>query len=141
MLHRVLNKATQLSQTDAWKFAIDEDVKDEIIRLNTQEQMFDQGIDKDGNTLGDYSDVSVQIYGKPAGHIRLKDTGHFYDSFKIILDATGLTITADDTSIYDQPLTQIWGNEIIGLTIENLRSLKEWVLPNYLIYVKEQLLQ
>jgi len=140
-IHRLIENAKNLSADAVWIEAIDNDVQDEIIRLNTQEQLFDQGIDSQGRSLGDYSNVSVEIYGKPAGHIRLYDTGHYYDSHKVIVDKTGFNITADDVSIYDEPLTQVWGEDIIGLTEENLNSLKEWILDNYLIYVKRELLR
>lgn len=139
-VHKMINNARQLNEDEAWLDAIDPEVKDEIIRLNTQDQLFDRGIDSKERELGDYSAVSVSVYGKPAGHIRLYDTGNFYESFSISVDSSGLTIFADDVSIYDEPLTNVWGIDIIGLTVDSANSLKEWILPNYLRYVRAKLL-
>ena len=140
-IQRLFDRVRQLDEREAWLFAVDEDVRDEIIRLNTQEQLFDQGIDSKERGLGDYSEVSVQIFGKPRGHIRLFDTGAYYESHQVIVDANGLRIVVDDVSIYDEPLTDIYGPDIVGLTQEHLNSLHDWLIDNYIRYVRNKLLQ
>ena len=102
-----------------WK---DERVQKRIISLNTFNQLFDSGVDSDGNSLGDYSPVSVQKYGKPEGHIRLYDTGAFYESFKIIVKGVVAEITAN-TQKEDIDLADEYGEAIIGLTNESKESL------------------
>ena len=121
-IDRIINNAKSLNEKDAWLFVIDKEVKDEIIRLNTQEQLFDEGIDSLNRTLGDYTPYTVVLKkakGQRTDHITLKDTGAFYNSFKVQVTSTGIIIQADDSSIYDIPLTKSFGLDILGLTNEN----------------------
>jgi hypothetical protein len=140
-VNRLIQNARRLDPVEAWQLAIDKQVQDVLITLNTQDQMFTRGIDSNEDSLGQYSEVSVSVYGKPRGHIRLYDTGNFYESFRIEVDDTGLTIKVDDTSIYDEPLTEVYGIDILGLTESNLEILIQWILPNYLKYERERLFQ
>lgn len=93
----------------------DKDIQKKIIELNTREQLFKRGIDSEGDSLGDYSPVSVEVYGKPEGHIRLFDTGEFYSSFRVIPMGEDAEIIAD-TLKDDIDLAIEFGEEIIGLT-------------------------
>lgn len=94
--------------------------------LNTQ-QLF-QGERADGSEMPPYSWVSVNFYNKPAGPIRLFDTGAFYSGF-IFANATfPLSITSTDSKTNE--LTGRYGKEIFGLTEENLSGYsKVFILP------------
>ena len=141
-LYTFLKQAQNLSEKEAWLFAMDRDAKEEIIRLNTEDQLFDEGIDSMDRTLGAYSEVTKAIKrskGQRTDHVTLKDTGEFYDSFKVRVDSKGFEIEADDTAFYDVPLTQTWGNDIIGLTKENIGFMAEWLKPGYVEYVFKKL--
>lgn len=115
----------------------DERTKQFIISLNIHNQLFDSGINSEGVLLsqvgGDYSPVTMDISqskGKPKQSqsiINLNDTGAFYESFKIEINYPNITISADDSSRYDIPLTENWGKEIIGLTSENLAKVEDFV--------------
>jgi hypothetical protein len=142
-LYSIINKTKKLSEREAWLYVINEEVKKEIIRLNTEEQLEEYGIDSKGNSLGGYSPYTISIKklkGQRTDHVTLKDTGAFYESFKINVDYNGFEIEADDESMYDNPLSMTYGVDIIGLTEENKASLHEYLLENYGEYIKRAIL-
>lgn len=117
------NNMQKLNHNRLMRDVIDEtSVKAQIIDLN-QSQMFDKGIDAKGETLGDYSQVSVTKYGKRPGHIQLKDTGEFYDSMKVGVEDEKFIITGD-TDKGDVDLANVYP-DVLGLTTES----KEEILP------------
>ena len=134
-----LNKVSLINENVAWFEVIDREAQFEIIRLNTDDQLFDEGIRSDGTFLPDYSQRSVEEFGKPQGHIKLKDTGQFYQSFRVKVDKWGFFISADDTSIYDIPLTDTYGIDILGLTDENMTVLTNLLKRKYLEFLDEKL--
>ena len=99
--------------------------------LNTQ-QLF-QGERSDGSSMPDYSFVSVNFYNKPAGPIRLFDTGAFYGGF-VFASKTGtaqfpLFITSTDSK--SKELEGRYGKQIFGLTEQNLSGFaRVYVLPS-----------
>ena len=106
-----------------------------IIDLNTEEQLFEKGIDSLGASLGDYSDftkVVKGIKGQRIDHITLEDTGDFYKSFAIKVQNGGFLIVADGQK-EDTNLLEEYGKEVLGLTDENLQividAIKEKLIP------------
>ena len=143
-VEEILQNVKKLDEKEAWLFVIDKEVREEIIRLNTEEQLYEDGIDSLNEKLGDYSPYTIMIKrskGQKTSHITLKDTGAFYESFKIEVNRTGLTIIADDTSKYDIPLTDDFGIDILGLTQDNKLYLFDWLDENYNNYVRRKLVQ
>lgn len=139
----LLDKAIALNETIAWKLSIDNGVQKRIVELNTIDQMYNKGIDALGDSLGDYSQVSVEVYGKRAGHIQLKDGGEFYDSFVVLVLDDSFIIRANtiknDSIKGDVDLTTRFGDDIIGLTEENRDIITELIMKNIVKYVKQQL--
>lgn len=88
----------------------------QILDLN-QAQMFDKGFDAKGDSLGDYSAASIDIYGKRAGHIQLYETGEFYGSMKVLVGTDGFVISGDMVKP-DQDLQKKWP-DALGLTEES----------------------
>lgn len=137
----ILNKAIKLDEVKAWKFAIDVDLKKYIIKLNTIDQLFDDGIDSLGDSLGEYSPFTVElkkIKGQPTDRITLKDTGKFYKTFKIEIKNDSFFINAnpikEDNNLFDD-----FGNEIVGLTEENQIKVSKIILDNTIKYIRKQL--
>jgi len=137
----ILNKAIKLDEVKAWKFAIDVDLKKYIIKLNTIDQLFDDGIDSLGDSLGEYSPFTVElkkIKGQPTDRITLKDTGKFYKTFKIEVKNDSFFINAnpikEDNNLFDD-----FGNEIVGLTEENQIKVSKIILDNTIKYIRKQL--
>lgn len=143
-VNKILNRAQNIDPDKVWIFAIDEQVQDEIVRLNTQDQLFDKGIDSLNDTLGDYSPITVTIKrrkGQKTSNITLKDTGEFYDSFDVVVKRDGLEITAD-TMKEDNDLAEMFGIDILGLTDDSLDKLiREYILFNYRDYIITELLR
>lgn len=116
-LGAILKLATRIHRLDQNKM-IKEIIDDpymqaQIIDAN-QSQMMNEGVDSHGATLGDYSPVSVEKYGKPSGHITLYDTGETYDSMKVETGSTGFIILAN-TSLHGIELRDRFPY-MIGLT-------------------------
>ena len=141
-LHKLLDKAINLNEDIAWIFSVDNGVQKKIIEFNTIDQLFNEGIDALGNSLGDYSQVSVEVFGKRAGHIQLNDTSEFYDSFVVLVLKDKLIIRANTIKQGlngTTDLTDRFGDEIIGLTKDNIDKVSILVMENIIKYVKAQL--
>lgn len=104
----------------------DKEFTDLIIKLNTESQLYDQGIDSEGKSLSDigggYSPRTIEIKqeeGQPTDRVTLKDTGEFYRSFRVTFIDGDLLIHANpykgDVNLYRE-----WGLNIVGLTQDNL---------------------
>ncbi len=142
-IDNLLLKAKTLSESAAWIFSVDKEVQNEIIRINTEEQLYEQGVDSLGRQLGDYSIFTVSLKrseGQRYDHVTLKDTGDFYDSFTVRVTRDGWEQDADDTSKYDEPLFEVWGVDVLGITDENLKYIQRMIIDNYIEYVKRELL-
>ncbi len=101
----------------------------QILDLQTQTQMFEQGVDSKGESLGEYSANTIYGTSKYAGkiaknqpydHITLKDTGAFYKSIYIKSLPTGITINAPDPN----NLQALYANDLLGLTEQSLSTLR-----------------
>ncbi len=112
-----------------------------IIDLNTTGQLFEEGIDSLGASLGDYAATTIEgtanfegkkDKGQRFDHITLNDTGDFYKSFAIKVQKGGFLIIADGQK-EDTNLLEEYGKEILGLTDENLQividAIKEKLIP------------
>ncbi|NQY43853.1 MAG: hypothetical protein HRT87_10975 [Legionellales bacterium] len=115
----------------AFKIASEKEVKDLVIRLNTQgektSQLFELGEDSLGDSLGSYSPFTVEQKkkrGQPTNRITLKDTGEFYSSFNVVPYRGGFTIKAnpikEESNLYDD-----FGADIVGLNETNLQILRD----------------
>jgi len=120
-----LNRLIKLEQ-NSFKLIFDaREVKDEIIRLVTVEQLYERGVDGNGESLGEYSEFTKQIKqleGQRFDHITLNDTGEFYESFEVIVDQDSFTITANDNK-GDKRLFDVYGEDVAGLTDESFDDL------------------
>ena len=120
-------------------------VEQYIVKLNTEglptSQLYQDGIDSQGNSLGEYTPYTIEIKlggdgDKRIDHITLKDTGGLYETFEIIPTKKGFTIFAN-TSTEDGDLTDRFGKDIIGLTKENEKLLIDFIEPFFNLETKE----
>ena len=104
-----------------------QEVKDFIIDLNTNKQLFGKGENSLGVRLdtigGGYSGFTIEDKkdkGLPFDRVTLFDTGEFYSTFVVVINSNSLTIEADplkdDTNLFTE-----WGEDIVGLQDENLQ--------------------
>lgn len=100
------------------------DIENIIIDLNQVSQLNDKGIGSDGRSLGEYSPYTVE-YKKAKGqiwsHVTLEDTGEFYRGFYVRWSSDSFQIWSSDGKT--PKLVMEWGDEIFGLTDENLNEL------------------
>ena len=142
-LDKLFSALDNLNEDQIWLFAVDKDVQDEIIRINTEDQLEEEGIDSLGRKLGDYAPSTIAYKrrkGQRYDHVTLKDTGDFYNSFNVKVNVNEIIIYADDSSKYNKPLFEVWGVDVLGLTDDNMNYIKEMILENYIKFVLNELL-
>ena len=129
-LRKKINVVTKLNNYKLFELLFkDKEFKDFILELNTQTQLYDQGVGSDGNSIGKYSNYTINIKkekGQPTDRVTLKDTGEFYKSFRVRWIASGngmIQITAN-TMKEDTDLLVAWGKEILGLNEDSLSQLR-----------------
>lgn len=99
-----------------------------VIDLNQNNQL-QHGINADGETLPDYSETSVNVYGKRPGPFTLKDSGEFYESFEVILEPDGILIDADGIKFDFEPVDLIALYNPLGLTKQSTDIFVDVLLP------------
>jgi hypothetical protein len=131
-----------------WK---DNEVQKYIIKLNTEgestSQLYELGVDSEGNTIGSGfyapSTIDYKLFGggdSRIDHITLKDTGKFYDSFKVKPNKKGFKIVANPNKD-DDNLFEIYGKEIVGLTDENEKLLLAFIEKDFEKELEKRLFQ
>jgi hypothetical protein len=142
-LDRLFSALDNLTEDKIWLFAVDKDVQNEIIRINTEDQLEEEGIDSLGRKLGNYAPSTIAYKrrkGQRYDHVTLKDEGDFYNSFNVKVNVNEIIIDADDSSKYNKPLFEVWGVDVLGLTDDNMNYIKQMILENYINFVLNELL-
>ena len=101
----------------------------------TEEQLFEKGIDGLGKSLPSYSPVTIQLKklkGQPFDRTTLRDSGDFHSSIKVKLQKDGIKIESDPIK-EDTNLLEVYGEEILFLTEENLTEFRNVLLKDDLI--------
>jgi len=115
--------------------------KEKILDLNRDKQLFDKGIDSDGQLLKAYSPVTVLFKkqeGKPYNRTTLFDTGSFTNKFDLLNQNNTLRIFSTDSKSSD--LQDKYGTNIFGLTKENQDIYNyEIIKPELLIFLNKHL--
>lgn len=112
-----------------------------ILDLNTEFQLYEQGVDRMGKAIRPrYTLETVSVKkskGQITSHVTLKDEGDFYKSFKIVATLTQFEITALDFKT--QALTDKYGKEILGLTDENLNEvIHSYIYPKIMAHLRNE---
>lgn len=106
-----------------------------ILPLNTREQLYNRGIRSDGRMVtpkyAQSTIVRKRRKGQPYNRVTLRDTGEFHKSFQIRYYATSIRFVSD----YSEKIVQAWledryGDNIYGLTRNNIRAMKAIILPS-----------
>ena len=112
----------------------DADVQNEIIRLNTDVQLFEDGLDAMGVSLesigGEYAPLTVIMkkeQGLPFDRVTLYETGEFYGSFKVRAEKDAFVIIAD-TAKEGSGLTDRWGKRILGLNDDSIKEIRSLLI-------------
>lgn len=130
----VLNENLKKLIEDHWWFIVGE------IRA---EQLYEQGVDGYGNRIEPpYAPRTIynkRKKGQPVDRVTLRDTGAFYDAFRLVVDENGFYVTStDEKTVY---LTKKYGNEIFRLSNDKLNILvREYIRPKLAKIMKDYLL-
>jgi len=141
---KILKRAQNLDKNLIWIESMNEQVQDEIIRLNTEDQLGDKGIDSLDQSLGDYAPFTVRVrssLGLQTDHIDFKVTGEYWESWDTEVRRDVLVITVNE-SRYDELVNDLgFSPDHVGLTIANWdKVIREYIQPNWVESVKKQLL-
>jgi hypothetical protein len=98
-----------------------------IVNLNSEVQLYDQGVNNLGVSISDYkpySEYTISIKqqkGQPYDRVTLHDEGDFSGSFFLQVGTENFEIKAGDFKTVD--LMNKYGRQILGLTDESLKEL------------------
>lgn len=113
-----------------------------ITDMNSEDQLYEQGINRLGVNIMDYapySPLTIEIKkekGQPYNRVTLQDEGDFEQSFYVEADTQQFTIKAADWKTED--LIQRYGRQILGLTEENkIILIWEYIYPELKAKTKE----
>lgn len=113
-----------------------------ITDMNSEDQLYEQGINRLGVNIMDYapySPLTIEIKkekGQPYNRVTLRDEGDFEQSFYVEADRQQFTIKAADWKTED--LIQRYGRQILGLTEENkIILIWEYIYPELKAKTKE----
>lgn len=149
-LYRVLYKFNQFDVDTVMREALfyDKEFTDKMIELNTIEQLYKKGIDSTGDSIGEYQPATIEgtsrfkgkiEKGQPYDRVTLKDTGDFYNSFRIYIDSNFDLIVKADTIKEGIDLLDQWGKDILGLTDESLVVLRDMAKEKTINYLHRKL--
>ena len=140
-LYEYANRLATLKGQENWifkKVLDDEETKRLIIRLNTERQLGDEGINALGQIIGFYSYATEFLSNgrKRAGDpYTLNDTGAFWDSWQVRVYNGHISLTADGDK-GDKNLFNEYGIDILGLTDENLQILIDHAKEKFIQYYR-----
>jgi hypothetical protein len=139
-LYKLATSLDGLTTFEMFKQALSNDeFRQELVRILIQDQL-EQGIDGDGKELPEYSEISVNVYGKEAGPYKLYDTGEFYKSITIEkIDGSGIVIYGDtDKGRVD---LMMYSESILYLNNDSLNELKPTILMKFREYLLTKMLK
>lgn len=115
-----------------------------IVDMNSEGQLFEQGINCLGVDIMDYapySPLTIAIKeekGQPTNRVTLRDEGDFESSFYLVVADNQFEIKASDFKTED--LIKKYGTKILGLTDENIAELIwQYIYPDLLDKAKNVL--
>lgn len=121
------------------------ELQEEIIYLNTIDQLYNKGQDKLGRSLdslgGGYSPYTIQIKqqkGQPIDRVTLKDTGDFYNSWIVVNNDTYIEIIANPMK-KGKDINLEWGGYVIGLQPQNMQKIIDEIKDKYIKIVRSVL--
>jgi hypothetical protein len=141
-LHKLLNKGILLDDAIAWFDFFTTQNRTMILDMIRIKQLKEQGINKDGDVIGVYSEATEWITNgeKQAGDpYTLEDTGAFYRSMFMTVYKDLFEVNAnaqkEDTNLFDA-----YGTGIVGLTEQNKSILIDKLRQHYINYARKILL-
>lgn len=135
-------KVQENLENGTWMQEIVKRYEAEICDMNSEDQLFEQGVNRVGVSISDYAPYQPktieikQIKGQPYDRVTLRDTGDFHASFFIEADDKGFTIKASDDKA--EHLEKKYGRQIFGLTDTNAQELAtEYIQPDLIELIRD----
>ena len=136
-LFKIFDNAKNLNEQEAFRLAVDEDIKKLIIHLNTVIQLGEHGIDSEEDSLGDYRPFTVDVrssLGLQTSHVDFKVTGDYWGSWTVNVVGDEIQISVDKERFDELTDDLNFSDTHVGLTDENINKLAERMLPKYREY-------
>lgn len=111
-----------------------------ILKMNKDAQLFNEGVDRLSHKLEEYTDFTKSIKrskGQPVDRTTLKDTGAFHKRFFLSLDNQSFEI--DSTDPKRDKLVDKYGDDIFGLTDENMRILQNALRSQLITEIRKRI--
>ena len=139
-IKELISNAKKLNQTQLLiEVFTDVKIQDEIVFYITEIQLFEKGVDGLGKELKKYTPFTVsekKRKGQKFKTTTLKDTGKFYNSFKVVVNQGGdVKVVANDIN----DLTDKYGINILTLSDEGIEKIKPKVIEKITEYVVQTL--
>ena len=147
----ILNRAASINLDVVLDSVFKKEVVQNFVETLNKEQL-ESSIDREGEQLSyvdakgnkrtGYSPLTAKLSGgkKKIGQpFNLFDTGDFYKSISADLETNGIKLTANPIK-EDANLFEKFGEEIIGLTEENLQRFIDFIRPIFVQEVRKILL-
>lgn len=135
-IEKQLRLAILIDDAGAWFDVHSVQIKNLILELIRQKQLWEKGVDKFNEIIGLYSPLtqSINPEKKANTHYTLKDSGKFYRSMLVHVLSDSIVIEADEHDMKDQK----WWNEqnILGLTEQNMNIYVENLRAKYISYTR-----
>lgn len=113
----------------------------EIIKLNVEDQLYDKGVDGNGNKLNppyaESTKVRKRKKGQPTNRVTLKDSGEFYKGFYLWYEEDGFSIQVDD--IKTKYLVNRYGKDIAGLDRESMDKMRRMIGEKIIVKIQKML--
>jgi len=148
-LSDLVNKAKTLRKGRVLAYSFKtKDIKDYIIKLNTYDQLFNEGVDRTGEIVGYYGRSTEKIYKGQTFEGKQKiaeepyfflNTENLFNSFSVVVNEASITIIATDVA----KLADVMENPdlLVGLTDESKQELIKEALPIIRDYIIKHLLK
>lgn len=137
-LRKIEDLRQKIARLPVREYLQDAVIKEEEHITDFQRDQLSQGKRADGSTLPDYSPTSVEVFGKPAGPIKLHDTGDYYDAFSVDAFSDAFEINNSDDKA--EKLSSDYG-DVVGLTTTSKVALiNQYLRPRMAMTIKSSLL-
>jgi len=113
------------------------DNETEIVELNSQTQLYEQGINANGKKIASYRPYAPltvklkKLKGQPTNRVTLRDEGDFHESFFLEVSNTDFFIDASDSKTRE--LIEKYGEDVLGLTPQSLEQVRVGIVAPELI--------
>lgn len=135
-LQQFIDRANRINMSDIINNSIKAN-EEKILQFNTEDQLFRRGVGGDNQRLKpSYAKLTKKIKkknGQPTNRVTLRDTGEFHSNFFIEYAPDEITIKASETIRegvdLSKHLAKRYGNDIYGLTGQNIEKLQRNIKP------------